>query len=139
MKVLFDTNIILDVLLARQPFAELSATLVSQVEQRQIEGYLCATTLTTIDYLLNKSLPAAQAKVALKTLLTLFQVAEVNKTVLQLAVDSGFRDFEDAVQHFAGKMAGIDALVSRNQQDFKQAEYPVYSPQELWAVLNSQS
>lgn len=139
MKVLFDTNIILDVLLAREPFVALSATLVNQVEQQCIEGYLCATTLTTIDYLLNKSLPATPAKAALKTLLTLFQVATVDKAVLQLAVDSGFRDFEDAVQHFAGKQAGINALVTRNQQDFKHAEYPVYSPQELWAILTPQT
>jgi len=55
VKVLFDTNIILDVLLNREPFVELSASLVSLVEAGEIKGYLCATTLTTIDYLISKS------------------------------------------------------------------------------------
>ena len=56
MKIVFDTNIVLDVLLEREPFASLSINLFNAVEQQVIQGYLCATTITTIDYLLSKSL-----------------------------------------------------------------------------------
>ena len=55
MKVLVDTNVILDVLLNRTQFVELSANIVSAVETRDIEGYLCATTVTTLDYLISKA------------------------------------------------------------------------------------
>lgn len=55
MKVLFDINVILDVILNREKFVKLSASLVSLVETNKIEGYLCATTLTTIDYLVTKN------------------------------------------------------------------------------------
>mgnify|MGYP000221077273 CR=1 FL=1 len=71
----------------------------------------------------------------IKTLLTLFHVADVNKQVLMQAADSGFSDFEDAVQYFSGRGVEIDTIVTRNPKDFKLADVPVYSPQELWGVL----
>lgn len=135
MKVLFDTNIILDVLLNRHPFVELSASLVSLVESKKIDGYLCATTITTIDYLVAKSSGKGQARVSIQKLLSIFSIAEVNKEVLFLSTESKFTDFEDAVQHYAGKLVQVDSIVTRNQNDFKRSEYPVYSPQELWSII----
>ena len=135
MKVLFDTNIILDVLLDRKPFVEFSSGLVSFAENKVIEGYLCATTITTIDYLVAKIHGRKRAKLIVHKLLGIFQIAEVNKDVLLLSTDSKFSDFEDAVQHFAGQLASVDSIVTRNNADFKQAEYPVYSPDELWGII----
>lgn len=136
MRVLFDTNIILDVLLDRSPFVELSASLVSLVENGVIEGYLCATTTTTIDYLVSKAHNRKKAKVSIQKLLTIFQIAEVNKEVLLLATNSKFVDFEDAVQHCAGQLVSVDSIVTRNPRDFKQASLPVYSPNELWGIVS---
>ena len=135
MKVLFDTNIILDVLLDRKPFVEFSSSLVSFVENKEIEGYLCATTITIIDYLVAKAHGRKKAKLTIHKLLSIFQIAEVNKDVLLLSTDSKFSDFEDAVQHYAGQLASVDSIVTRNNADFKQAEYPVYSPDELWGII----
>lgn len=135
MKVLFDTNIILDVLLNRHPFVELSASLVSLVESKKIDGYLCATTITTIDYLVAKSSGKGRARVSIQKLLSIFSIAEVNKEVLFLSTESKFTDFEDAVQHYAGKLVQVDSIVTRNRNDFKLSEYPVYSPQELWSII----
>ena len=135
MKVLFDTNIILDVLLDRKPFVEFSSGLVSFAENKVIEGYLCATTITTIDYLVAKAHGRKKAKLTIHKLLSIFQIAEVNKDVLLLSTDSNFSDFEDAVQHYAGQLAFVDSIVTRNNADFKQAEYPVYSPDELWGII----
>lgn len=136
MRVLFDTNIILDVLLDRSPFVELSASLVSLVENGVIEGYLCATTITTIDYLVSKAHNRKKAKVSIQKLLTIFQIAEVNKEVLLLATNSKFVDFEDAVQHCAGQFVSVDSIVTWNPRDFKQASLPVYSPNELWGIVS---
>jgi predicted nucleic acid-binding protein len=97
LKVLFDTNIILDVLLEREPFFEHSSQLFDFVESKKIDGYLCATTLTTIDYLVTKHHNRQLAKQAIQSLLALFSVAGVNKLILINAVDSEFSDFEDAV------------------------------------------
>lgn len=135
MKVLFDTNVVLDVLLNRQPFATVAADLFSLVENNKIDGYLCATTMTTLDYLITKSLNRGQAKVAIQKLLTLFNICEVNTTVLELAIHSNFTDFEDAVQYFSGTCCDINALVTRNVKDYRHADLPVYLPDELWNIL----
>ena len=135
MRIMFDTNIILDVLLNRAPFVELAAHLVGLVENNEIEGYLCATTITTIDYLLSKVKGRKQARVAIQKLLTLFQIAEVNSNVLNQASRSQFSDFEDAVLYFSGEQYAVNGLVTRNITDFAAAQLPIYTPGELLGVI----
>jgi len=131
VKVLFDTNVILDVLLNREPFVNISAQLVGLVEQKKIEGYLCATTITTLDYLMTKATDRKQAALAVQKLLSMFNIADVNAVVLRLAIHSEFTDFEDAVQYFAGECCVVDALVTRNIKDYKASQWPVYTPDTL--------
>ena len=78
MRVILDTNVVLDVLLARKPFVQQAARVFSLAEQSRIEGYLCATTITTVDYLLMRSLPTKDARQAVWRLLELFEIAVVN-------------------------------------------------------------
>lgn len=128
MKVLFDTNIILDVLLSREPYLPHAVALFNAVENQIIQGYLCATTITTIDYLAVKTLVIADSKLAVSQLLALFVIAEVNRRTLVSALSS---DFEDAVLFHAGFDAGVDCVVTRNTQDFKTNKLPIYRPDEL--------
>ncbi len=136
MKVLFDTNIILDVLLIRNPFFALSANLLDAVESKDIDGFLCATTLTTIDYLVTKFQNKSVAKLAISKLLSLYSIAEVNQSVLNFANTSNFSDFEDAVLYFSALNVGVDSIVTRNNNDFTSANLPVYTPNQLWDLIN---
>lgn len=131
----FDTNIILDVLLAREPFVELSAILVSLAEEKEIKGYLCATTLTTIDYLIAKEHNREKAKTEVSKLLGIFHICSVNKQVLQLSLNSTFKDFEDAVQFYSGVSSNVDSIVTRNTKDYQADELSVYTPDELWSIV----
>ena len=135
MKVLFDTNIILDVLLDRKSFIKLSAGLVSLVEEKEIKGYLCTTTITTIDYLITKSHNRKTARNGISKLLGMFQICGVNEQVLQLALNSKFKDFEDAVQFYAGVCSNVDSIVTRNTKDYKEEQISVYTPAELWSII----
>ena len=135
MKVLFDTNVVLDVLLDRKQFIALSASLVSSVETNNIEGYLCATTVTTIDYLVAKTHGRKVAKACIQKLLSIFKIAKVDQEVLSLSVESEFTDFEDAVQYYSGHQVEVDSIVTRNINDYKKASCPVYSPSELWGII----
>ena len=108
-----------------------SAQLVGLVEQKKIEGYLCATTITTLDYLVSKVAGRKQAALAVQKLLSMFNIADVNAVVLRLAIHSEFTDFEDAVQYFSGECCVVDALVTRNIKDYKASQYPVYTPDTL--------
>jgi len=133
--ILFDTNIILDVLLNRKKFVEISAKLVGMVESNQIDGHLCATTITTLDYLISKAMNKKQAKVEIKKLLTIFKIAEVNSKILELSANSKFGDFEDAVQYYSGKCCDMSGLVTRNTKDYKNTSLPIYTPEELWGIV----
>ena len=135
MKVLFDTNVVLDALLERKPFADVALRLFAKVERGEITGYLGATTITTIYYLAAKALSSSDATTHLRNLLLLFEVAPVNRLVIQQALNAGFSDFEDAVLSLAAVQIGADAIVTRNGRDFKKSTLPVYVPEELLAAL----
>jgi len=135
LKVLFDTNVVLDVLLDRQPFRDPAALLFSKVERKELTGVLGATTLTTIYYLVAKASGSAVARSAVRDLIGLFQIAAVNQEVLSKAVESSLKDFEDAVLAEAGILESVDAIVTRDPEDFRDNPLPVLSPQELQTAL----
>jgi len=139
LKILFDTNVVLDVLLNREPNAVEAIKLFSAVENKIIHGFLCATTITTIDYLCTKAIGRKPAKQAINALLELFFIAEVDRNVLIAAIESDFSDFEDAVLYQAGVHACVDGFVTRNSKDFILAELPIYTPSELSGIIQSSS
>ena len=135
MRVLFDTNVIVDLLLDRKPFAEAATRLAAQVELGSLTGVLSATTVTTVYYLVAKAAGAKTARIQVRKLLDLFEVAPVTRAVVEAALDQSIRDYEDAVLHEAAREAAVDAIVTRDLQDFLAAELTVYSPAELLSVL----
>lgn len=137
MRVVVDTNVVLDVLLARQPFVAAAGRLFARIEASRIEGLLCATTVTTIDYLLAQALPPRQCRETLRRLLGLFEIAPVNRLVIEEALRSRIPDFEDAVIEQAGRLAGADAIVTRNLRDFRNSSIKALGPDELLASLGS--
>ncbi|WP_068637583.1 PIN domain-containing protein [Thauera butanivorans] len=134
MNILFDTSVVLDVLLDRAPFAHDSAQVLALVERGEIRGSLCATTVTTLFYLCQRALDAHQARTHVGTLLDLFDIAPVSRVVLSDALGTAFADFEDAVLHEAARHAGCQAIVTRNVRDFAAAGLPVYAPGELLRI-----
>ena len=137
MKVMLDTNVILDVLLDREPYSEDASRILALVEQSNIAGFVCATTITTIYYLLSKALGAKDANRHVKSLLALFTIAPVSRIVLEGALDAKFDNFEDAVIHESAFHAGAKCIVTRNIRDFKKSRLPVLSPGEFMAMLTS--
>ena len=135
MRVMVDTNVVLDVLLARQPFVRASAEVFGLVERAQLKGVLCATTITTVDYLLTQVLPRPAARQALRKLLELFDIAPVTRAVLEEALTSKLTDFEDAVLEQSGRLAGAEVIVTRNQHDFRLSSLKILGPDELLASL----
>lgn len=135
MIILFDTNVILDVLLDREPFSEPASQLMSLVERGEISGLLCATTITTIHYLSTKVLGKNKSQNQIEALMTLFDIASVNRAVIKDALTSKFSDFEDAVIYQAAYHAGAEAIITRNVKDFKLSKLPVYSPIEILKIL----
>jgi len=136
LRVLFDTNVILDLLLDRQPWADSASELVDLVERGEIIGVLGATTLTTVYYVAASARDAPAARRHVEDLLRLFEVAPVTRGVLESALGVGMSDYEDAVLHEAGREAGVEALVTRDLRDFASGGITVYHPGELLAALD---
>ena len=135
MKVLVDTNVILDVLLQRQPYDVAATKLMAAAETSQISAYLGATTLTTLFYLYAKTSSSRDAKKAVDKLLQIFSITPINHNVLHAALTSDFKDYEDAVLHEAGIRAGVDCIVTRNIKDFIRAKVTIYKPDDLVTIL----
>ena len=136
MRVLFDTNVVLDVMLDRAPFAAASAEVLSRAEAGKMIGCVCATTVTTIHYLATRVIGAERALGEVRKILSLFEVAPVNRAVLETALELGFADYEDAVLHEAARQIGASGIVTRNPGHFKKASLSIYSPEELTRALD---
>ncbi len=136
MKILVDTNVILDVLLDRKPFSEPAVRLFTLIENSVVEAFLCATTVTTVDYLLNQSVPREEAREALHRLLELFEISPVNRPVIEEALQSRVADFEDAVLACSANLVGVSAVVTRNTKGFKFSPVKAQDPFEFLAVFD---
>jgi predicted nucleic acid-binding protein len=136
VRLLLDTNVVLDLMLARQPFAVGSAAIIAAIEAGKSEGYLCATTVTTIHYLAVKALGKKQAEAHVSALLGIFRIAAVNEAVLSAALKRGGKDFEDDVVIEAALNVGADAIVTRNAADFRRAPLAIYQPRDVIALLD---
>lgn len=135
LKLLIDTNIVLDLFLERMPFVHEAEEIFSHIELNKINGLLAATTITTIKYLLAKTLTRKQANTIITKLLQLFEIAPVNRIVLEDALTLNFNDFEDAVIYSAATHCGAQGLVTRDLKGFKKAILPIYNPFEILAIL----
>ncbi len=128
MRVLIHTDVVMDLLLDRKPYSQDAAKCFSKVETGEIEGLLCASTVTTVYYLISKALGARKAKDIIALLLSFFEVAPVNQTVLKGALDLSITDFENAVLHEAAHLANVELIITRNTSGFKESKIPVQLP-----------
>lgn len=118
-RILFDVNVILDVLLDRQPHAEASSAAWAAVETGIAEGLLAAHAVTTIHYLVRKETNAAKARRIISAILRVFGVAAVNSTVIQEALQFSCPDFEDAVTAAAARLTSCDYIMTRDRKGFR--------------------
>ncbi|MDP2776176.1 MAG: PIN domain-containing protein [Anaerolineales bacterium] len=135
IKVLFDLNIILDVLQEREPFYEMSAQLLAYAETGKIQGFISSHSLTTLYYLIQKGKSTAYAKVTITNLLQILKVASVDQSTIEQALSLPYKDFEDAVQMMAAVQCKADYLVTRNVKDFQPAPLSVIQPSELLSLI----
>jgi len=136
-RILLDVNVVLDVLLARRPFAAAASSVWAAVEHGRAAGFLSAHAVTTLHSLSARESGARQALDTTEALLSVFDVAAVDGAVLNAALALGWKDFEDAVTAAAARRARCEALVTRNPRDFKGSPVRVLTPSEAAAWLNA--
>jgi predicted nucleic acid-binding protein len=135
VKLLLDINVLLDVLLDREPWSETASQLLSAVESTETQGFVTPHTLPTIYYVMAQSRDRSVAAAAVTDLLRILDVAPLTKADYQEALALPITDFEDAVQAAAASKLGVDYLVTRNEKDFRGAAVPVSDPATVLALL----
>jgi hypothetical protein len=134
--VLFDSDVVLDVLLERQPFFAASALALDAVGQGKVEGYIAGHSITNIFYLLRRYLGNQKSQQVLMNLMSKMVTASVTDAVIRSAFSSGFKDFEDAVTYGAAAGVGVDYIVTRNIKDFRLGSTPVMLPEVFSNIIS---
>lgn len=130
--VLFDTSVVLDVLLERKPHIEASAAAWAAVETgNAVDGMLAAHAVTTIHYLIRKEKGNAKAEDIVTAILRVFSVAPVDGPVLQEALRLRLSDFEDAVTAASARSAGCEFIVTRDPKGFRGSPVRALTPEAL--------
>ena len=137
IRALLDTDVVLDLLLDRMPFADAAEAVWEAHRQGQFVAFISPITPVNVFYITRKVKGLQAAHEAVADLLTTVLVCPVDHTVLASAMALSFKDFEDAVQHSAAMASGLDAIITRNLADYARASIPVYSPTDFLDLLNT--
>ena len=132
MKLVFDTNVILDVLAKREPFFADSLKALDLIGRKDVSGAITANILTDVFFLYQKHQPdRAKRKEAIRTLMNALEVLDTTRNVCLLALDSAMSDFEDAVVAESAKLCPADFIVTRDAHGFDDSPVEAITPTDL--------
>lgn len=139
MKLLIDSNIILDYMLEREPFFEMAENVLNLAEQDDdITEFVSASAITDINYIAYKALKNRDLVYSLiRKVLQIVEIAPVTDKEITTALDLDWKDFEDAVQYSVALANGMDAVITRNMKGFSQAEIKICTPEEILETIES--
>lgn len=135
MKILIDTNVILDVLCNRREFIEDSAKIFKLCEVKKLTGYISALTIPNIVYIMRKELDEQRIREIIEKLALVFDIVDLKSEDLKKAATLDFNDYEDAVQSVQATRIKADYIVTRNIKDYKDSKVMAIKPAELFERL----
>ena len=130
-KVFVDTDIIYDLLAKRDSFYSAAAHLFTLADEGKIQIFISALSLANIHYLISKQQSETEAKQILRKFKLLVHITPLNEKIIDLALNSEFEDFEDAIQYFSALQNEIEILLTRNLKDYKKAQISVLTAQDF--------
>lgn len=136
-KILIDTDVLLDFFFDRKPYSDESSVILSLCERGQLDGFITPVIISNVYYLLRKTAKHEKVIEKLKQLLTITHVLQMDRSVIVKALNSEFKDFEDALQNFSAINNGeIEAIITRNVKDYKKSEIGILTPESFVKLLN---
>jgi predicted nucleic acid-binding protein len=136
MKILIDTNVVLDVLINNTEFIDNSKMIFDLAEKKQITGFISASAITDIFYITQRKLGKKITKEAIKKVLKIFYPATVTDNNIYQALDLEWDDFEDSVQYVVGEGHSVDYIVTRNTQDFTFGSITAVTPEQFIKIMS---
>ena len=131
MKLFLDANVVLDLILKRQPFFETIAEIITIAENKNYKLCISSVTFVNINYVACKFTDKKNVLESLKILRIVIDVLSISETEIDKALYSKFNDFEDAVQHYCALKYNCNYIITRDLKDFKNSEIPVMTPTEF--------
>jgi hypothetical protein len=136
MSVIFvDSDILLDVILDRIPFYDSSVRILLLADQSEFSCCTAVHSLLNVHYVTKRKLGLPEADKAIKLLIGKITIVSEDQTTVDQAIQSGFTDFEDAVQFFAAKSVNADYIITRNLKDYKESTIPVLTAEQFLRTL----
>ncbi|MDO9039669.1 MAG: PIN domain-containing protein [Lutibacter sp.] len=135
--ILIDTDVILDLFFDREPFSENAAKILSLCEKKDIIGFVTPVIISNVYYLLSQKAKQEKVIQKLKILITILEVLVIDKNAIIVALNSEFKDFEDALQNYSAELNGeIDIIITRNTKDYKKSQIGIMNPENFLKLAN---
>lgn len=128
-KIFIDTDVCLDLLARREPHYLYAATLFTLADKGELTLFVSSLSFSNLNYLLSRQYNTSEARRILSRFKVLVNVLSVDDKIIALALNSKFRDFEDAIQYFTAIESDITLLLTRNIKDYKKAAIAVQTPE----------
>jgi len=129
-KVLIDTDVLLDFFFDRKPFSKFSTEILNLCEENKLNGFTTPVIISNVYYLLRKAAKHDIIIEKIKQLLSIIEIIKMDKNAVINALNSDFKDFEDALQNFSAIDNGyIRIILTRNIKDFKTSELAILTPE----------
>jgi predicted nucleic acid-binding protein len=135
MKILIDTNVVLDNILDRKEFADNAMRIIELCETNAVDGCMSASMVTDVVYIARKSIPYDLLYMALTDLFEVVDVCSVTKSDIISALRRNVHDFEDAVQDECANRVGADYIVTRNLRDFANSKVKAITPGDFLKLV----
>ena len=137
-RILIDTDVILDFFFDREPFAENAAKILSLCESKEIKGFITPVIISNVYYLLRQTAKHEKIIEKLKMLVSITEILVIDKDAILQALNSDFKDFEDALQNYAAELdKEIDLILTRNTKDFKNSSLAVMTPDNYMKIKSA--
>ncbi|MGX5688743.1 type II toxin-antitoxin system VapC family toxin [Arcticibacter tournemirensis] len=132
-----DTNIVIDFLANRRPFAMDAAKLFDLAVNGKVRIFIAAVSYNNIYYILRQSMPRNATLKLLEELADMTEITDLTAAVIRQSLKTDFKDYEDAIQYYSAlSIPDLDFIVTRNTKDFKKSKLAVLTPTEALASFS---
>ncbi len=137
-KLYLDSDVLLDLLLDREPFSDDIATLIEESINSEIKLCTSPISITNIHYIIGRIENKSKADLKTKKILEIVCLENIGQTTIDSASNSKFKDFEDGVQNFCAVESGHEIIITRNTKDYKESELSILTPREYLAKIQNE-
>jgi predicted nucleic acid-binding protein len=134
-KIFIDTDIVIDLLARREPYYKHASRLFTLADNKRIKLFVSSLTFANINYILSSQKPIVEVRKLLNRLMVLVRILAVDEKIIDLALNSDFKDFEDAIQYYCALENKLRIILTRNIKDYKKSKIPVLTAEEFLKSL----